>query len=298
MMTQLRVYALRFTLLASLWTLSGCVASGPSFPTAIPPEALPTVVAQTADALNATARASFTSTPLPTNTPIPTITLTPTAMPPAPRALLQIESPGPMSRLVSPLQLQIFVIPGETGLFQAALYGEDGRLLARDLTRIEDVPPPGANLYIEIPFEVRVAELARLELSTADKLGRIEKLVSQHMTLLPDGLNQITPGNPPFDRAAIYSPANEAKIFGGMLEVDGAFWPLNDQPIILELQDERGRILMTRQLSLTGDSHIPFVTTLPYTVSEPTPALLTIRQMDPRFSAIAYLFSVKVILNP
>lgn len=298
MMTHLRFYVLRFTLLASLWTLSGCAPTGVTYPTSIPPEALPTVVAQTAAVLNATARAAYTSTPLPSETPIPTITLTPTAMPPAPRALLQIESPGPMSRLVSPLQLQLFVIPGETNLVQAALYGEDGRLLARDLTRIEDVPPPGANLYVEIPFEVRVAELARLELSTTDKLGRIEKLVSHHVTLLPDGLNQITPGDPPFDRAALYSPANEAKIFGGVMEVDGAFWPLNDQPVILELQDERGRILMTRQLSLVGNSHIPFVTTLPYTVSEPTPARLTIRQMDPRFNAIAYLFSIKVILNP
>ena len=55
---------------------------------------------------------------------------------------------------------------------------------------------------------------------------------------------------------------------------------------------------MTRQLSLAGDSHVPFLTTLPYTVSEPTPVRLSIRQMDPRFNAIAYLFSIKLILNP
>lgn len=291
--------SLRFIfLLASLWTLSGCAPTSAAYPTSIPPEAFPTVVAQTAAALNATARAAYTSTPPPSETPIPTLTLTPTPMPPAPRALLQIESPGPMSRLISPLQLQLFVIPGETNLVQAALYGEDGRLLARDLMRINDAPPPGANLYVEIPFEVRVAELARLELSTTDKFGRIEKLVSHHVTLLPDGLNQITPSDPPFDRAVIYRPAQDAEIFGGVVEVEGAFWPLNDQPVILELQDESGRILMTRQLSLVGNSHISFSTTLPYTVSAPTPARLVIRQMDPRFNATAYLFSIEVILNP
>ena len=297
-MKDLLFYVLRFLLIASLWTLSGCGPSGDSYPTPIPTEILPTVVAQTAEAINATARAAFTATPLPTFTPIPTVTFTPPPMPPAPRARLLIESPGPMSRLVSPLRLQLFVIPGETGLAQAALYGEDGRLLARDVVRIEDVPPPGANLYLEIPFEVRVAELARLELRTTDELGRVEKLVSQQMTLLPDGLNQLTPGNPPFDRAAIYNLADGAPVYGGVIAVEGAFWPINDQPVILELQDESGRILMTRQLSLAGDTHIPFSTTVPYTVSKPTPARLSLRQMDPRFNAIAYLFSIEVVLNP
>ncbi len=75
MMTQLRVYALRFTLLASLWTLSGCAAIGPSYPTPIPPEVLPTAIAQTAAALNATALAL---TPSPTVTASPTVTPTPT----------------------------------------------------------------------------------------------------------------------------------------------------------------------------------------------------------------------------
>ncbi|MCL4824142.1 MAG: hypothetical protein KJZ57_07990, partial [Anaerolineales bacterium] len=146
-------------LLASLLTLSGCASTDISYPTPIPTEHLPTVVAQTAAALEATALASIPSptvTLTPTLTPTPTVTLTPTPIPPAPNARLHFLAPGPMSVLVSPLQLKLYVLPGETNLVQVALFGEDGRLLARDLTRVQDVPPPGLELYLEIPFEVRV----------------------------------------------------------------------------------------------------------------------------------------------
>lgn len=290
-----------FLLLASLLTLSGCASSGPTFPTPIPPDILPTAILQTAEALNATARAqtpSATATATATITPTPTNTETPTPIPPAPAARLQVLAPGPASLLASSMQVRLYLIPGETNLVQLSLYGEDGRLLSRDLTRVEDVPPPGLELYLEVPFEVRAAELGRLEASTKDKFGRYETLTSSHVTLLPVGLSQVTPPDPPFERAAIYRPAAKATASGGVLTVEGAFWPLTDQPVILELLDEEGRVISTRQLSLAGDTHIPFSTTLPYKVSAPTPARLSLRQMDPRFNAIAYLFSVLVTLNP
>jgi hypothetical protein len=293
-----------FLLLASFWTLSGCGLAGDSYPTPIPPDVLPTAIAQTASALNATALAltpSPTSSPTPppaTRTRIPTSTFTPTPIPPAPPARLHILAPGPMSLLASPLQIRLYLVPGETNKVQVSLFGEDGRLLARDLTRVQDVPPPGLELFLETPFEVRVAELGRLEVSTEDQVGRLETLVSLQVTLLPMGLSQVNPPDPPFERAAIYSPALEASVSGGNLVVEGAFWPFNDQPVILALQDESGRVLVTRQLSLLGNTYIPFSTTLPYKVSEPTQARLSIQQADPRFNAIAYLYSVLVTLNP
>jgi hypothetical protein len=292
---------LRLFLLASFLTLSGCAAIGPSYPTPIPPEVLPTAIAQTAAVLNATTLAltpSPTITPTPTNTPIPTVTNTPTPIPPAPPARLHFLAPGPMSLLVSPLQVRLYLVPGETNLVQLALYGEDGRRIWRDQFVVQDVPPPGLELSLETRFEIRAVELGRLEASTRDKAGRIESLNSMHVTLLPVGLSQITPPDPPFERAAIYSPAPEAEVFGGTLVVEGALWPVNDQPVILELQDEDGRILSTRQLSLVGETYVPFTTTLPYKVSEPMSVRLSIRQTDPRFNVIAYLYSLLVTLNP
>jgi hypothetical protein len=294
-----------FLLFVSFWTLSGCGIAGESYPTPIPPDVLPTAIAQTAAVLNATAfaltpSATSTATALPpTRTRIPTSTYTPTPIPPAPKARLFILAPGPMSLLASPLQLRLYLVPGETNKVQASLFGEDGRLIWHDgPVTVQDVPPPGLELFLETPFDIRVAELGRLEVSTKDKAGRLETLTSMHLTLLPMGLSQINPPDPPFERAAIYSPAPEASVSGGILSVEGAMWPVNDQPVILELQDESGKPLMTRQLSLVGNTYIPFSTTLPYKVSKPTSARLSIRQADPRFNAIAYLYSVLVTLNP
>jgi hypothetical protein len=296
-----------FILLVSFWTLSGCGPSGVSYPTPIPPEVLPTAIAQTAEAANATMFASTPSVtptltlvpPTPTLTPVPTITFTPTGIPPAPEARIRIEAPGEMSLLVSPFQLRLYVVAGETGIVQVALYDEDGDRLYRNTFPILSVPPTAGYVSMKIPFEiVHTAELARLEVSTKDRAGRVEALTSIHLTLLQVGLNQVNQPAPPFERAAIYIPEPEAEVSGGILLVEGAMWPLNDNIVILELRDERGKILMERQLALTGDTYVPFSTTLPYTVYEPTRARLSIHQMDDRFDALVYLYSLLITLNP
>ncbi len=156
-------------LLASFWTLSGCGPSGP-YPTPIPPEILPTAIVQTAEALNATA---FALTPSPTVTSTPTITPTPNLhvyahAHPARAACRACTSkrPGRCPCWLRRFKCACIVVPGETNLVQVALFGEDGRLLWRDLFIVQDVPPPGLELFLETPFEIRVAELARLEVST------------------------------------------------------------------------------------------------------------------------------------
>ena len=122
-----------------------------------------------------------------------------------------------MSLLATPLQLRLFIFPGETDVVQVALFGEIAGLIWRELTPVHDVPPPGVNLSLEIRFEIRAAQLGRLEVSTRDREGRIETLTSMHLTLLPMGLSQINPPDPPFERVAIYSPAPEASVSGGIL---------------------------------------------------------------------------------
>jgi hypothetical protein len=287
-------------LIVSFLTLSGCSRTTEAYPTPIPPDVLPTAIQQTAEALNATARASQptpTVTPTATITPIPTITQTPTPIPPAPVARLHILSPGPASLLASPLQMRLFIIPSETNLVQVALFSEDERLLARDLFSVNDNPPPGLELTVELPFQIRLAQIGRLEVLVKDKQGRIEALTSEHLTLLPVGLSQLNPPDPAFERAVFYSPQPRESAYGGSLLVEGAFWPINDQPVILQLEDEAG-MTWTRQLTLKGDTFVTFNTSVPFNVSSPTLARLSIRQADTDFNAVAYLYSILVMLNP
>src|SRR5215207_2558082 len=132
----------RFFILASLLGFfAGCspLASPTqsSVPTAYPPEYLPTVIALTVEAVNIsateTAFASLsnrlpTDTPEPTLSPTPKATFTATTIPGHEPAAIQIISPGPMSKVVSPITLRMNIIIGESEKAQIDLYGEDGRL--------------------------------------------------------------------------------------------------------------------------------------------------------------------------
>jgi hypothetical protein len=300
---------LRKILLASLsGLLAGCTLLGADpIPTPYPTDYLPTVIALTGEAALATASALTptpppTFTPEPTQTPIPPTPLpseTPTPAPGVPLAQIQFLAPGPLSKIASPLNLQAKVVAGESEVVQVSLLGEDGRLLARTIQRLPR-RPSGVYLPLKIPFEIRAAaEAGLVQISSLDKHGRIQALNSLNLILLSVGESVINPaGNVIYERVVLYTPEENANITGGQLQVTGRFWPFNDQPFFLELILPDGQVAGTRVLTLKGLDPQEFSTTIPYKVSESTPAFLTIRQMDARLNLPLYVYTRPVTLNP
>lgn len=301
-----------FILLALLTgLLSGCVLPGVNpVPTPFPPEYFPTVVVQTAQAAKATDLArtpsatptetlipTLTPTPTDTPTPVPTDTLTPS--PSAPVAQIRIQSPGPMSKVTSPLNLRMQVVTGASELVQIDLQGEDGRLLARNLERAKSWPA-GYVVTLKIPFEVRAAaEVGRVTISTKDGEGRLQSLLTMRVLLLSVGSDEITPEGDPAERVVFYSPpVNDAVATAGVVNVEGRFLPFNDQPVILELLDPEGKTVGLRVLDFIGTDVQLFSTTIPYKVTEPTRARLVLRQDDDRLNGLIYLYSQEILLNP
>jgi len=301
--------SLRKILLASFsGLLAGCTLLGAdSLPTPYPTEYLPTVIALTGEAALATTSALTpttlpTSTPQPTQTPLPTPPLpseTPTPAPGVPLAQIQFLSPGPLSKITSPLNLQAKVVAGESEVVQVSLLGEDGRLLARTIQRLPR-RPSGVYLPLKIPFEIRAAaEAGLIQISTLDKHGRIQALNSLRVILLSAGESVVSPaGNVIYERLVLYTPEEEANISGGQLEVSGRFWPFNDQPFFLELILPDGQVAGMRVLTVNGVETQEFSTTIPYKVSEPTTAFLSIRQMDARLNLPLYVYTRAVSLTP
>ena len=298
-----------FLLLASLLgILAGCAAPAASpIPTAYPPEYLPTVIAQTAEAANvlgtevalALTPTVFPSrTPRPTLSPTPQATFTQTTIPGHDPAAIEIQAPGPMSKVVSPITLRMNIVAGESEKVQIDLYGEDGRLLTRN---VKSVPTSGKGVpqQIRVPFEIRAtAEVGRVTVSTSDKLGRLQSLNSVRVLLLSSGINEINPPGNPSEPVGVFSPLVEDDVSGGVLNIRGDVWPFNLNPVILELIDEDGRSMGLRILNLDQLNPQLFDTTLPYKVSEPTVARLTIRQDDDRIDGLFYVYSQEVVLNP
>ena len=299
-----------FILLASLLgLLTACAAPTASpIPTAYPPEYLPTVIAMTAEAANVLGTEvalALTPTVLPSRTPRPTLSPTPqptftqTTIPGHEPAAIQILAPGPMSKVVSPITLRMNIVVGESEKVQIDLYGEDGRLLTRNVKR--GVPPSGKGVpqQIKVPFEIRVAaEVGRLTVSTTDEAGRLQSLNSVRLLLLSSGVNEINPPGNSSEPVGVFIPLEEDLVSGGVLNLRGDIWPFNLNPVILELVDPDGRSMGLRILNMDHLNPQLFETTLPYKISEPTSARLTIRQDDDRIDGLFYVYSQEVLLNP
>ena len=297
-----------FLLASLLGLLAECAAPTPSpIPTAYPPEYLPTVIALTAEAANVLGtEVALALTPpvLPSNTPRPTLSPTPratftqTTIPGHEPAAIQIFAPGPMSKVISPITLRMNIVAGESEKVQIDLYGEDGRLLTRN---VKSVPTSGKGVpqQIRIPFEIpAAAEVGRITVSTTDDLGRLQSLNSVRLLLLSSGINEINPPGNPSEPVGVFAPVGKDPVTGGVLNIRGDVWPFNLNPVILELIDEDGRSMGLRILNLDQLNPQMFETTIPYDVSEPILARLVIRQDDDRIDGLFYVYSQEVLLEP
>ena len=307
----------RILLASLLGLLAGCSSlTSPTampLPTPIPPEYLPTAIALTAEQANLAATetvlASFptsgstftlepTLSPTVTLSPTPLPTFTPTAIPEHRRAAIQILAPGPMSRVISPLQLKMDVVAGDSATVRIDLFGEDGRLIAQELRRV--LPnPAGTFEFIKIPFQIAGAgELGRVTVSTTDKAGRTVAMNSVHVLMISSGSNEVYPAGNLAAAVGVFSPRLSEPASGGVLTVRGDVWPRNLQPFILELVDGQGRSLGLRAVTVNSLAPQLFETIIPYQVSEPTPAILSIRQEDDRIPGPFYVYSQEILLNP
>jgi hypothetical protein len=241
---------------------------------------------------------SPTDTPEPTLSPTPKPTFTVTTIPGHEPAAIQILAPGPMSKVVSPIILKMNIVVADTEKAQIDLYAEDGSLLSRT---VKKVPLSGEGVYqqLKIPFEIRAAaEVARITVSTSDKVGRIQSLNSVRVLLLSAGTNEITPAGNPSEPVGVFSPTLKDSASGGVLKVHGDVWPLNLNPIFLELIGPENKSLGLRILTVDQLNPQMFETTVPYRVTEPTLARLTIRQEDDRMKGLFYVYSQEILLNP
>ena len=78
--------------------------------------------------------------------------------------------------------------------------------------------------------------------------------------------------------------------------------PVNDSPVIFELIDEAGRVLVRQEFSVAPPSgalsHTPFQLSVPYKVSAPTPVRLVLRQEGSRIPGTVALNSQLIVLEP
>jgi hypothetical protein len=246
--------------------------------------------------------------PTPTITITPTITRTPTLTPTItstatlnPKAIqLRIAAPGPMSKVISPIEFVAHISPDFVGTTRIELIGEDGRSLFAKSFRTfatESTTKVTQRVDFEIPG---TAEVARLQISTYDKNGQMKAFNSVRLLLIAVGENQLSPPYPAVERTLLRLPKWGSEAVGGLLTVQGEMQPINKQPVIVELFGADGSLLGSRLLTFGPDNgtYQPFNTIIPYQVEAKTDARLVIHQDDDRLIGLAYLYSVELQISP
>jgi hypothetical protein len=250
--------------------------------------------------------ATLTLTPVPElQTPLVVIAssgATSTPAPPIPDARIQIYRLGELSKVISPLDVSSRLTCGDGKVVRVELFGEDGRLLARDVRNYAKVPWDAARIGMPLDFEISAAaELGRLVISAEDSFGRLIEVNSMNLILLSHGITELNPSSGLEQRIIIQDPLEQTLIQGGKLIISGRARPEAAQPLRVMLVAEDGRILGQRLAGVTvlvpGD-YGTFMAEVPYSVAEVTPALLTVFEEGGTISEISFLTSLKVVLAP
>jgi hypothetical protein len=248
-------------------------------------------------------KATWTPTlPLaPTRKPTATFTPPPSQTPPPP--FLRIQRPGYLSRVISPVNVEMYTGPGEDGLVRVELIGEDGRIITRQEYNFKDYI--GRRLWTnpKVPFEIAAAaETGRIQVSTFDRFKRMISLSSVTVILMKVGENRNNPPLVSIEPYIIDLPEAREIIQGGKLLVSARANPVNTSPVIVELIGEDRQVLASASLKVPAPSgrstHTNFVTELEYRVQAKTSGRLTVRQEGERIPGTVWLASVEVILEP
>jgi hypothetical protein len=246
---------------------------------------------------------------IPTDTllPIPTLNLPPTLVataipePSADSSAIQILGPGPLSKIISPVKVFGYAIPGHAYQANLELYGEDGHLLASKVLQLYAQYKWGYFTW-QMAFEIHsIGELGRLTLSTQDDYGRVNAVNSVHLLLLAEGTSIINLPGDLRERCVITQPTVGQFLSGGILTVIGKMHPYNNLPLTLELVGRDGSVLGTQTVAIStipNDDDIPFRVDINYNIPKGMWALLSIRQNDDRIGGLMYLYSQEIYLNP
>lgn len=301
-------------------------------PTFIPEEYIPTLIEMTAQAMvdeglvtppspdPAAITPSPTITDTPTITPLPVDSATPTldvvlgtpeplTLPdPLPQAKIRIINPGRLSRVISPFNLHVYLaLPRseqeENSSYMISLYGDDGRVLEREVLTRDEGKSGNSHLVMDFSFDIPgEAETARLEVSSVDPYNRISSLDSTDVILLSDGSPEIKSILDLYASLIIQQPIPSTLIQGDVLIVQGVTRFASDDQLLVELINRDGNQVGSAVLPVAeddlGNGYRPFSGEIPYQVSSSSWIRVQVIARDGKFSGIQHLISVEVLVSP
>jgi hypothetical protein len=215
---------------------------------------------------------------------------------------IQFLSPGALSKVVSPIHLHAFLLPGDAGRARVELFGEDGRLMYRKLFIFSLPIEVQKNLVADIDFEIKgVAETATLVVSTDDSYGRLKAIASEDIVLLALGDADLSPPGDLLAPIVIQEPEAKVLVQGSKLLVSGLVRTGSDKPLLVELVTTENKVIGSRLAGVAPGpegQHRLFAGEVSYEVEAPTWVRVTVSEWNKWVSGPAQLASVEVLLSP
>ena len=209
--------------------------------------------------------------------------------------------PGDGSVVTTPIEITAVVQPGAENLVRVSLVDRQGDLLARQVMRLNgphlDAVEWTTQLAFEIPGESATAILL---VTTLDRAQRPIAVRTVGLTLQGAGDVKIEPTFFSDPWLMITQPDPGTLINTSPLVVTGQVTPINDNPVIFSLVNERGSAIVVRQLAVEKPGEdIDFEISLPYTPSYAVRDMrLVIRQTSNFIGISAILDSLPLTIEP
>ncbi len=204
--------------------------------------------------------------------------------------------------MISPFILRAAIKPSQDSVVHIELLGEDGRLLMREIRSYESPQTDWISLGSEVSYGVNGAEEpGRLQISVEDEHGRFESVSSVELILHSVGDQDLNLPSDLLEDIVLESPLANRLIQDGKMRVSGLARTRSDQPLRIEIVSSDGKIVGTRQVSVTyseENSYGTFAIDVPYTVSNTQSARVQVWETGDRIPGIVNLSSVEVLLAP
>jgi hypothetical protein len=182
------------------------------------------------------------------------------------------------------------------------LLGEDGRLLMREVRSYQSLESDWVSLGIEVEYGINAAaENGRVQISVVDEHGRLKSLNSVDLILLSAGNKDLNQPPDQLENIYIQSPKANTLIQGGTMRVSGLARLRSTLPLRIEILTNDGRIVGTRQVSITPTPRSTFGTfaiDVPYSIDHTNRVRLQIWEPGESIPGPVHLSSLEVILGP
>lgn len=208
---------------------------------------------------------------------------------------------GEGSVVTAPIEVTALVQPGADGLVRVTLVDRQGDLLARQVMRLNGLPLDAQEWTTQLAFEIPSESTpAILSVTTLDHAQRTIAVRTVGLTLQGAGDMKIEPSAVSDPWLMIAQPDPGMVINTSPLVVIGLVTPINENPVIFSLVNERGGEIVARQLAVeTQGEPIDFEISLPFPPSSAVLDMrLTIQQASMISGVPAILDSLPITIKP